>query len=83
MQVVLNSAGSPAVKSQVAVVGTAEGRDQAPAGGAQWTEHRFIPSQGTSLGCGLGPQWGAHERQPHVDVSLSPFLPLSLKINIF
>ena len=42
-----------------------------------------IPSQGTCPGCGPGPQWGAHERQLHIDVSpsLSPSLPLSLKIN--
>ena len=42
-----------------------------------------IPSQGTCLGCGPGPQLGVHERQPHIDVSLSlsPSLPLSLKIN--
>ena len=42
-----------------------------------------IPRQGTCLGCGLGPQWGALQRQPHIDVSLplclSPFP--SLKIN--
>ena len=34
-----------------------------------------IPSQGTSLDCGPGPWWGAHERQPHTDVSLPLFLP--------
>ena len=26
-----------------------------------------IPSQGTYLGCGPGPQWGLRERQPHID----------------
>ena len=53
------------------------------AGVAQWIEHwpvnemvaGSIPSQGTCLGCGPGPQWGAHERQPHIDVSLPLFLP--------
>ena len=56
------------------------------AGVAQWIEHQpanqrvasLIPSQGTCLGCRPGPQWGAHERQPHIDVSLSlsfPFPP--------
>ena len=33
-----------------------------------------IPSQGTSPGCGPGPQLGAHERQPHIDVSLPLFV---------
>ena len=50
-------------------------------GVAQWIEcqpenHRVadsIPSQGTCLGCGPGPQWGARERQPPVDVSLPLF----------
>ena len=50
---------------------------------AQWIEREpvnqkvagLIPSQGTGLGCGPGPQWGAHERQPHIDVSLPLFLP--------
>ena len=32
-----------------------------------------IPSQGTCLGCGPGPQLGAYEGQPHIDVSLPPF----------
>ena len=42
-----------------------------------------IPSQGTYLGCRQGLQWGAHKRQPHVDVSLplSLSLPLYQKIN--
>ena len=57
---------------------------------AQWVGHRpakqkvtgSIPSQGTYLGCGYGPRWGIHGRQP-IDVSLSfsPSLPLFLKIN--
>ena len=41
-----------------------------------------IPSQGTCLGCGPGPQLGACERQPvGVSPSLHPSLPLSLKLN--
>ena len=60
-------------------------------GVAQWIECRpenqrvagSIPSQGTCLGCGPGPQWGAHERKLQIDVSLPLFLPPfpSLKIN--
>ena len=58
------------------------------AGVAQWIERqsvnqRFagsIPSQGTCLGCGPGPQFGVHERQPHIDVSLPLFLPLFLSL---
>ena len=60
------------------------------AGVAQWIERGpanqrvtgFIPSQGTCLGCGPGPQLGggAHERQPHIDVSL-PSSPSSLSKN--
>ena len=58
---------------------------------AQWIECRpvkqrvagSIPSQGTCLGCGPGPQYGASESQPHIDVSLPLFLPPfpSLKVN--
>ena len=33
----------------------------------------LIPSQGTCLGCQSGPQCGALERQPHIDVSLPLF----------
>ena len=52
------------------------------AGVAQWIECRpanqriagLIPSQGTCLGCGPGPELGALERQPHSDVSLLLFL---------
>ena len=52
------------------------------AGVAQWTEcllanqsvASLIPSQGTCLGCGPGPQWGALEKQPHIHVSLPLFL---------
>ena len=49
------------------------------AGVAQWIEcwpgsqrvTSLISSQGTCLGCGSGPQQGAHERQPHIDVFFS------------
>ena len=60
------------------------------AGVAQWTECRpvnqrvasSIPSQGTSLGCGPGPQLGTREGQPHIDVSLPLFLlPLPFSLN--
>ena len=40
-----------------------------------------VPSQGTCLGCGLVPSWGARKRQPvdvslsHIDASLPLFLP--------
>ena len=52
------------------------------AGVAQWIElwpankkvAGWIPSQGTCLGCGPGPQKGVCERQPHIDVSLPLFL---------
>ena len=52
------------------------------AGMAQWIEHQTsnqrvvgsFPSQGTGLGCRLGPQYGAQERQPHIGVSLPAFL---------
>ena len=60
------------------------------AGVAQWIESQpennqrvtgLIPSQVTCLGSGPGPQGWACEGQPHIDVSLSPSLPFSLKIN--
>ena len=52
-------------------------------GVAQWIERRpvnqsvtgSIPIQDTCLGCRPGPQVGAHERQPHIDVHLPLFLP--------
>ena len=58
------------------------------AGVAQWIEHgpenqrvtSSIPSQGTCLGCGPGPQYGACERQPHIDVSLTLFCPPFLSL---
>ena len=53
------------------------------AGVAQWIECRpmnqgvssSIPSQGTCLGCGPGPQEGERERRPHIDVSVPLFFP--------
>ena len=66
------------------------------AGVARWVEHwtanpkvaSWIPGQGTCLGCGSGSWLRTCERQPlcvcHTSVfspSLSPSLPLSLKIN--
>ena len=59
------------------------------AGVALWIECRpvnwkvagSIPSQGTRLGCGPGPQWGAHEKQPYTDVSLPLSLPSPLSKN--
>ena len=58
-------------------------QEKALAGVAQWIESRTvkqrvagsIPSQGTCLGCGPGPQYGESERQPHIAVSLPLFLP--------
>ena len=45
----------------------------------RWPENQrvagSIPSQSTSLGCRPGPWWRAHERQPHMDISLPLFLP--------
>ena len=57
------------------------------AGVAQWIEcgpvnqrvAGLIPSQGTRLGCRPGPWLGAHERQPHTDVSPPPFPSLKNK----
>ena len=60
------------------------------AGVAQWIEclpanqraAGSIPSQGTCLGCGPGPQYRVCERQPHIDVSLLSFsLPPPLSKN--
>ena len=59
------------------------------AGVAQWIEclpadqrvTGSIPSQGTCLGCRLGPQKGVHKRQPHIDISLRFFLPSPLSKN--
>ena len=55
------------------------------AGVAQWIEcwptnqrvTGLIPSQSTYLCYKPGPQKGAHERQPHIDVSLSFSFPSS------
>ena len=57
--------------------------DRTLAGVVQWIERQpvnqgvasSIPSQGTSLGCGPGPEYRTHKRQPHIDVSLLLFLP--------
>ena len=66
------------------------GKNTALAGVAQWSEcwpvsqrlTSSIPSQGTCLGSGPGPQQGLHKRQPHTDVSIPlSLLSLSLKIN--
>ena len=54
------------------------------AGVVHWIEHQpanqrvagLTPSQGMCLGCGPGPQSGAHKGQPPIDVSLPLFLPL-------
>ena len=63
-------------------------KEVALAGVAQWIECQpvnqkvagSIPSQGTSPGCGPGPQLGAYKRQLmyllHIDVSLPVFLSL-------
>ena len=59
------------------------------AGVAQWTRcwpvnqrlAGLIPSQGTCLGCGPGPQDGVHKRQPYIDVPLPIFLPYPLSKN--
>ena len=40
-----------------------------------------IPSQGTCLDCRPDPQWGAHDKQPHIDVSFSFSLPSPLSKN--
>ena len=53
------------------------------AGVAQWIERQPAnqrvassnPSQGTCLGCRPGPQFGVHEKQPRIDVSLPLFHP--------
>ena len=60
------------------------GSTRCPAAGAQWIVCHWpvnkrvacsIRSQGTRLVCGPGPQQGARERQPHIDVSLPLFPP--------
>ena len=57
--------------SHKAVAGIAQGIECGP---ENQRVTGLIPSQGTCLGCGPGPQWGAHEKQPHIDVSLPLFL---------
>ena len=62
---------------------TKQNKSSALAGVAPWIEclpanQRVAvstPSQGTCLGFGPGSQEGAHERQPHIYVSLPLFLP--------
>ena len=52
---------------------------------AQWIECQSanpkvtgsIPTQGTCLGCEPDPQFGVCKRQPHIAVSIPPFLPPS------
>ena len=69
--------------------GVYQKRKPALAGVAQWIEHRplsqkvagLIPSQGTYLGCGPGPQLGVCERQPDTDSSLSFSFPFPLSKN--
>ena len=67
-------------------------KNQALAGVAHWIEHwagnwkvtGSIPSQGTCLGCGAGPQLGrgrGNQSISHMFLSISPSLPLPLKIN--
>ena len=70
-----------------------EKKENALAGVAQWIEcqpvNQRVPgsilSWGTYLCCRPGPQWGACERQPHIDVSLplflTPFPSLSKSMN--
>ena len=60
--------------------GSFKNSEMALAGVAQWIECQpvnqrvagSIPTQGTCLGCRPGLQYGVHERQSHIDVSL-PF----------
>ena len=66
--------------------------DQCAVWCAQWIERLpvnkrvtgLIPSQGTCLGCGPGPQLWVRKRQAHIDVSrplLLPPFPSKNKIN--
>ena len=47
------------------------------AGVAQWIDKACEPKgpQSGHMGCKPGPQQGAHERQPHIDISLPLLLP--------
>ena len=56
----------------IALAGVAQGTECWP---ANLKVAGLIPGQGPCLGCGPGPQLGACERQPHIDVSLPFFLP--------
>ena len=59
------------------------------AGVAQWIERRLqtkglpvrFPVRAHAWVAAPGPQWGPHERQPHIDVSLSFSLPSPLSEN--
>ena len=73
---VVVSSGFPELKA--ALVGVAQWIERQP---ANQRVTGSIPSQGTCLGCGPGPQWGVHERQPHIDVSLSFSFPSPLSKN--
>ena len=66
-----------------ALAGVAQGTEQQP---ESQRVAGSIPSQGTCLGCGPGPQQGVGKKQPHSDVSPLSFSlpsPLSLKIKSF
>ena len=72
--------GAPTVENSMEVL--QKTKDGALAGVAQWLSAglriKGLPAQfpvraHTSLGCGPGPQWGACERQPPIDVSLPLF----------
>ena len=59
------------------------------AGVAQWIERGLqtkglpvrFPIRAHAWVAGQVPSGGPHERQPNIDISLSPSFPLSLKIN--
>ena len=52
------------IKKSIALAGVTEHRPE------NQRVARLIPTQGTCLDCGLSPQWGLCERQPHIDASL-------------
>ena len=63
--------------------------NSALAGIAQWIERELqtegllvrFPIRAHAWVAGPGPQWGPHEKQPHVDISLSFSLPSPLSKN--